>query len=206
VVKTARYVLLTTYLTLLVIAGWPRVISPPYWHWIVFGSEWALNSVSIIPGLKLFYRPYDEAWKTRGTCISVKGLSRDGRVEEIFKTRTLCDPPSFRFVADTEEILAFRLIEEAAMERFPDFSLDMNRREQALHRASGLYYCSQNPQLTHVFTGWERTAIEYKTGTKHSTLAFLAKFDCQTKRVDVASWFGFVKEEHAAAFLEDRPW
>lgn len=218
-----RHLALTIYISLLLIAAFQVNGLPKPIETLSIQAEDLLRKFSIIPGLRLFYRPYVEDRKAHGTCISVKGLYENGQVRPIYNTQKSCPATGgIQWMADLEEVAFFRFIEEAALEhapqafgqetQVPKTLADLTPREAAIFQVLGDYFChSQIPRRPEglplsIMLGFRQRAIDYKSGEISERQTTLLRYECAAHQIQYLAWDDQIDPKQTQAFLENQPW
>jgi len=218
--KKILLTLLCVYSLTLIISAWPVTAT----LWTVNRAQTIasdlLTSILVIPGLKLFYRPFNETFKTRKACIQIKGVSAAG-VELLFETRPNCsERPVFRLLADPFETQFHRFMEEAAMDRMYEMpqlgdevfksDYEMGSRERAVHQVLGDYFCRsqlvtrRNPDPDAIWVAWYQDQVGYAEGEHRRVYMMLTEWNCTTRSLVQVHWDPYLPQEKVDVFLSDK--
>jgi hypothetical protein len=211
--------ILTAYVIFLLMAALPLKATQMLLSTIQDFSIKSLTMIAVVPGQKLFYRPFNEAQKVRGDCIMVFGQAENGRPYFLGGTERFCGPEKrIQFFADASEIMIFRMLEAAALFRAEGFAgssknpyspeFKMRPKEKAVYAAIGDFYCrskharSPEDRPNYVYVYWEQRRIDYHTGFRSSMPALFMKWKCETQQVLFAEWAPFVDKARLDRFLD----
>lgn len=217
----AREVVITIYLFLLISSSLYFHKNIPVVSTVANWSYQTLAKVSIIPGLALFRRLGPEPWKNRGNCIDVK--FDDGlKLTPLRRFDDMCDPPPVRWIANNENVLFFRLLEDAAYDHVlvnrrakeidPNRRPYASKREQSLLLAFGDYFChSELVGRDHATASrktvsmlWEQKRIHYERGETKTVPIGLIKWNCEPFQIQSVEWFPAANAPNVTAFRESR--
>lgn len=166
------------YCALLIAAGWPVTATHQLTDEIARRAEAILSVVTIEPGLRLFYRPYDEVWKMRRQCFHLRFFGQDNAFLKGLNIGEGCETGyTFKLAADPLGMLLFRFFEEAALERLHQVQAHGEKawrdesfrhaREASLYSVVGEHFCHSKEFVDlgtqRLVMGWWRTEINYKT-------------------------------------------
>ena len=216
-------IILCLYVAFLFVASWPSVFFPTQTRTIQQFAYRTLTRIAVLPGLKLFHRPYPEAYKVHGQCITFKGWTEDERIIPLITTGSACEPrANFQFFGNPYEIIFSRFVEEAALERIQrraDLSEEVfashapiSARENALYESLGDYFCHSrlakltDTPLKNVFMGWRQDKIGYAKNDLISNYVLLTKWNCWDHKIESVQWQPFINQLDLQNYLGDRAW
>lgn len=141
-------------------------------------------------------------------------------VVPISATNELCWTP--KVYANIQEVMLFRLIEDAAVERLPYWSNAygpnsskmerMSLKEKGIFEAIGDFYCHSQladrmgRDFERIEFGFTRRHINYQSGRNTTKLALLVKWNCTNHQIEFAEWLSKIPPESAQAFYDNKAW
>lgn len=203
--------IVSCYCAILILASLPEKIS----DFVGLGSASThaykvLEAATIVPGLRLFYRPYDETLKVRHQCFHVKQFAADGSLRSQKSIGSGCvEGTSFKWNASNFEVMVFRLFEEAGMERLNDAlsfgeeawadTAKASLREKSLLAALGDFFCrkseAQVGSLERIWVGWHRKWMNYDTNEISAGYLAVFKWSCYSDQDLEIEWYPHISRE-----------
>lgn len=119
------------------------------------------------PGLGVFKGGSPQNWSAREMCIIVVGERPDGGLERVYESYPRCRYPTFRWMADTFNLVLSARIRVGRLEGLGKSRGKPHRtRVDRLRRAPGLdgaskFFCNKHPDMDSVYLVAQTSAVHY---------------------------------------------
>lgn len=214
--------ILTAYVVILVASAWPVTATHMIVSRIQGGAAQVMRKLSILPGLPLFYRPYNETNKIAGWCMRVRGYTASGESMKLMEVPENCQwGRGFQWHADIYATMFIRFMEETALERIKGAEKIGERafspehpptlREKYLYNMMGDFFCRSSlvarpRDVSEIAIAFRQDKIAYATGQRYEPYQMLMKWDCAKGETVSVRWRPFLPEENMQRFLDGKIW